>query len=156
MPEGTISFNDEDAEGIVQLHKDALVIFVIINKSRVKRVLIDLGSSSNIIRSRVVESLDLQDQIVPAVRVLIGFNMACETTKWEITMLVNTAGTIQETNFYVIEGHMRYNALLGRPWIHNMRAIPPTLHQTFLVPHTRRDQNSLWRTTGSKRNVRGL
>ncbi|XP_019261851.1 PREDICTED: uncharacterized protein LOC109239724 [Nicotiana attenuata] len=67
IPEGTISFSDEDAEGIVQPHNDALVISVLINKSRVKRVLIDPGSSANIIRSRVVEQLGLQDQIVQTV-----------------------------------------------------------------------------------------
>ncbi|XP_070037016.1 uncharacterized protein [Nicotiana tomentosiformis] len=134
MPEGTISFNDEDAEGIVQPHNDVLVIFVLINKSRVKRVLIDQGSSTNIIRSRVVEQLGLQDQIVPIVRVLNRFNMVCKNTKREITLPVNTAGTIHETKFYVIERDMRYNALFGRPWIHNTRAIPSTLHQALNFP----------------------
>ncbi|XP_070049212.1 uncharacterized protein [Nicotiana tomentosiformis] len=41
VPEGTISFSDEDAEVIVQPHNDALVISLLINKYRVKRVLID-------------------------------------------------------------------------------------------------------------------
>ncbi|XP_070056916.1 uncharacterized protein [Nicotiana tomentosiformis] len=70
IPEGDISFNDEDAKGIVQPHNDALVISALINKSWVKRVLIDPGSSANIIRSRVIEQLGLQDQIIPAVWVL--------------------------------------------------------------------------------------
>nr|XP_009605124.1 uncharacterized protein LOC104099740 [Nicotiana tomentosiformis]XP_016466692.1 PREDICTED: uncharacterized protein LOC107789410 [Nicotiana tabacum] len=131
IPEGSILFSEEDAKGIVQPHNDALVISVLINKSRVKRVLIDPGSSANIIRSRVVELLGLQDQIVPAVRELNGFNMACETTKGEITLLVNTVGTIQDTKFYVIEGDMRYNALFRRPWVDNMRAVLSTLHQAL-------------------------
>ncbi|XP_070035375.1 uncharacterized protein [Nicotiana tomentosiformis] len=100
----------------------------------VKRVLIDPGSSSNIIRSRVVEQLGLQDQIVLAARVLNGFNMAIKTTKGEIILPVNIAGTIQETKFHVMEGDMRYNALFGRPWIHNMRAVPLTLHQMLKFP----------------------
>ena len=129
MPEGTLSFNNEEAEGISQPHNDALVISILLNKVQVKRVLVDPGSSANIIRSRVVEQLGLQNQIVPAARVLNGFNMASETTKGEIILPVNVAGTIQDTKFHVIEGDMRYNALLGRPWIHNMRAVPSTLHQ---------------------------
>nr|XP_009611477.1 uncharacterized protein LOC104104962 [Nicotiana tomentosiformis] len=92
------------------------------------------GSSTNIIRSKVVEQLGLQDRIVPAVRVLNKFNMACETTKGEITLPVNTAGIIQEVKVYVIEGDMRYNALLGRPLIHHMRAVPSTLHQVLKFP----------------------
>ncbi|XP_059306296.1 uncharacterized protein LOC132057699 [Lycium ferocissimum] len=133
-PESPISFSDEDIGGIVQPHNDALVISVLVNKFRVKRVLIDPGSSANIIRWRVIEQLGLLDQIVPAVRVLNGFNMACETTKGEITLPINTAGTMQQTKFYVIEGDMGYNALFGRPWIHNMRAVPSTLHQALKFP----------------------
>ncbi|XP_019248799.1 PREDICTED: uncharacterized protein LOC109228072 [Nicotiana attenuata] len=83
IPEGTVSFNDEDAEGIVQPHNNALI--------------------------------GLQDQIVHAVRGLNGFNMVCETTKGEITLPVNTAGTIQETKFYVIKGDMRYPARNNYP-----------------------------------------
>ncbi|XP_070045445.1 uncharacterized protein [Nicotiana tomentosiformis] len=101
---------------------------------QVKRVLIDPGSSANIIRSRVMEKLGLQDQIIPATQILNGFNMASETTKGEIILPVNVAGTIQETKFHVIEGDMRYNALLGRPSIHNMRAVPSTLHQMLKFP----------------------
>lgn len=130
-PERALSFSDNDAKWIIQPHNDALVVSVLVNKIRIKRVLIDPGSSANIIRSKVVEQLGLQDRIVLAVRVLNGFNMACETTKGEITLLVNTAGIVREAKFYVIEGDMRYNALLGRPWIHHMRAVPSTLHQVL-------------------------
>ncbi|XP_070041606.1 uncharacterized protein [Nicotiana tomentosiformis] len=134
FPEGTISFSDEDAEGIGQPHNDALVIFVLINKSRVKRVLIDPGSSANIIKSRVVEQLGLQDQLVLAVRVLNEFNIACKTTKREVTLPANTTGTIQEIKFYVIEWDIRYTDLFGRPWVHNIRAVPSTLHQALKFP----------------------
>ncbi|XP_059285871.1 uncharacterized protein LOC132039401 [Lycium ferocissimum] len=133
-PEGPISFSDEDMEGIAQPHNDALVISVLVNKFRIKRVLIDPGSSANIIRWRVIEQLGLLDQIVPTIRVLNGFNMACETTKGEITLPINMAGTTQQTKFYVIEGDMGYNALLGRPWIHLVRAVPSTMHHILKFP----------------------
>ncbi|XP_070012970.1 uncharacterized protein [Nicotiana sylvestris] len=60
--------------------------------------------------------------------------MASKTTKGEIILPVNVAGTIQDTKFHVIEGGMRYNALLGRTWIHNMRDVPSTLHQIMKFP----------------------
>ncbi|XP_060210484.1 uncharacterized protein LOC132637412 [Lycium barbarum] len=106
VPEGSISFSNEDAE----------------------------GSSANIIRWRVVDQLRLLDQIVPVARVLSGFNMASETRKGEMSLPVNIDGTIQQTVFYVIKGDMKYNALLGRLWIHSMRAIPSTLHQLLKFP----------------------
>ncbi|XP_070017792.1 uncharacterized protein [Nicotiana sylvestris] len=134
LPENTLSFHDADAEGIEQHHNNALVISILMNKIQVKRVLVDPGSSTNIIRSKVVEELGLQDQIVPADRVLNGFNMASETTKGEIMLPVSVAETIQETKFHVIGGDMRYNELLGRPWILNIRAVPSTLHQVLKFP----------------------
>nr|XP_016467893.1 PREDICTED: uncharacterized protein LOC107790482 [Nicotiana tabacum] len=129
VPEGILPFNDEEKEGISQPHNDALVISILFNKVRVKRVLVDPGSSANIISSRVVDQLGMQDQIIPASRVLNGFNIASETMKGEIILPVNVVGTIQDKKFHVIKGHMRYNALLRRPWIHNMKAVPSTLHQ---------------------------
>nr|XP_033510353.1 uncharacterized protein LOC117275104 [Nicotiana tomentosiformis]XP_033510354.1 uncharacterized protein LOC117275104 [Nicotiana tomentosiformis]XP_033510355.1 uncharacterized protein LOC117275104 [Nicotiana tomentosiformis] len=124
-----LSFNNEEAEGIFQPHYNVVVISILLSKVQVKPVLVDPGSSANIIRSRVVEHLGLHNQIVPAARVLNGFNMASETTKGEIILPVNVAGTIQDTKYHLIEDDMRYNGLLGRPWIHNMTAVPSTLHQ---------------------------
>ncbi|XP_060210560.1 uncharacterized protein LOC132637497 [Lycium barbarum] len=103
-------------------------------RTKVKHILIDQGSLADIIRLRVVEQLKLLDQIIPVARVLSGFTMASETTKGEISLSVNIDGTIQQTVFYVIEGDMKYNALLGRPCIHSMRAVPSTLHQLLKFP----------------------
>ncbi|XP_070008203.1 uncharacterized protein [Nicotiana sylvestris] len=124
----------EEAEGISQCHNDTVVISILLNKIQVKRVLVDPGSSANIIKSRVVEQLGLQDQIVHASWVLNGLNMARETTNGEIISPINIVRTIQDTKFHVIEDDMRYNAFLGRPWIHNMRAVPSTLHQMMKFP----------------------
>ncbi|XP_070029430.1 uncharacterized protein [Nicotiana sylvestris] len=134
VPGDALSFGDEEADGLSQPHNDALVISILLNKIQIKCVLVDPGSSVNIIRSRVVEQLGLQDQIVPASRILNGFNMASVTIKGEVTLLVNVAGTIQDTKFHVIEGDMRYDTLLERPWIHNMRAVSSTLHQMMKFP----------------------
>ncbi|XP_075099136.1 uncharacterized protein LOC142176004 [Nicotiana tabacum] len=134
MPEGTLTFREEDTEALSQPHNDALVISILLNKIQVKLVLVDPSSSTNIIRSRVVEKIGLLDQIIPSSYVLNGFNIVSEMTKREIILPVNVVGTIQDTKFHVIEGDMRYNALLRRPWIHSMRAVPSTLHQMMKFP----------------------
>ncbi|XP_060202765.1 uncharacterized protein LOC132631184 [Lycium barbarum] len=110
-PDGPISFNDEDMEGIVQPHNDALV--------------------ARLISSDSIDQLGLLNQIVPTIRVLNRFNMACEKTKGKITLPINMPGTTQQTKFYMIEGDIGYNALLGRPWIHLMKAVPSTMHQAL-------------------------
>ncbi|XP_019239889.1 PREDICTED: uncharacterized protein LOC109219876 [Nicotiana attenuata] len=94
----------------------------------------DPGSSAHVIRSTVVEQLGLLDQVIPTSRIFNGFNMAGEATEGEITLPVNISNAVQDTRFHVIKGDARYNALLGRPWIHNMKAVLSTLHQMMKFP----------------------
>ncbi|XP_019266682.1 PREDICTED: uncharacterized protein LOC109244103 [Nicotiana attenuata] len=134
MAEDTLAFSEEDLDTMTELHNDALVISFLLNNTRIKCVLIDPGSSTNIIRSEVVGQLGLLDRVTPISRVLHGFNMTDEVTKGEITLPVDTSGAVRNTEFQVIDGDMRYNALHGRPWIHSMRAVPSTLHQVIKFP----------------------
>nr|XP_016492633.1 PREDICTED: uncharacterized protein LOC107812118 [Nicotiana tabacum] len=113
ISEDALTFREEDIEALSQPHNDTLIISSLLNNVQIKRVLMDPCSSTHIIRLKVVEQLGLLDQIIPTSRVLNGFNMANETTKGEIIILVNVSGTVQDTKFRVIEGDMRYNALLG-------------------------------------------
>ncbi|XP_009785536.1 uncharacterized protein [Nicotiana sylvestris] len=129
MAEDTLTFTEEDRETLAEPHNDALVVSFLLNNIQVKRVLVDPCSLANEIRLGVVEQLGLLDQIIPASRVLYCFNMTGEVAKGEITLPVDTSGTVQNTKFQFINGDIRYNALLGRQWIHNIRAVPSTLHQ---------------------------
>nr|XP_009777774.1 PREDICTED: uncharacterized protein LOC104227257 [Nicotiana sylvestris] len=134
MVEDILSLNEEEFETLSNPQNDALVISFLLNNIQIKRILVDPGSLANVIRSKVVEHLGLLDQIIHTSLVLNGFNMAGEAMKWEITLPVNMFGTVQNTKFHVIEGDMRYNVLLGRPWIHNIMAVPSTLHQMMKFP----------------------
>nr|XP_009784689.1 PREDICTED: uncharacterized protein LOC104233083 [Nicotiana sylvestris] len=90
MAEDTLAFSKEDLETLAEPY-NALVISFLLNNIQVKRVLVDPGSSDNIIGSGVVEQLGLLDQIIPASRVLHIFTMTGEVTKGEITLPVNTS-----------------------------------------------------------------
>nr|XP_016492251.1 PREDICTED: uncharacterized protein LOC107811773 [Nicotiana tabacum] len=134
MTENTFAFSEEDFGTLTQPHNDALTISFLLNNIRIKRVLVDPSSSTNIIRSNVAEQIRLLDQIIPASQVLHGFNMAGEITKGEIALSVDNSGTVQDTKFHVIGGDMRYNFLLGKPWIHSMRTVLSPLHQIMKIP----------------------
>nr|XP_009776097.1 PREDICTED: uncharacterized protein LOC104225917 [Nicotiana sylvestris] len=75
LPEDALTFSEEDIEALSQPQNDVLVIYIHLNKVQVKHVLMDPGSSANIIRSRVVEQLGLLDLIILTSRFLNGFNM---------------------------------------------------------------------------------
>uniref|UniRef100_A0A1S4AFH9 Uncharacterized protein n=1 Tax=Nicotiana tabacum TaxID=4097 RepID=A0A1S4AFH9_TOBAC len=124
-----IIFDDEDANGLIIPHNDALVISLHINDSNVKRVLIDPSSSVNIILLRVVNEMQATDHDITNARSLSGFDNSSVVTKGEIMLATFTEGVVKDTKFPVVDADMSYNIILGRPWIHDMDAVPSTLHQ---------------------------
>ncbi|XP_060185754.1 uncharacterized protein LOC132615207 [Lycium barbarum] len=131
IDEDVVTFTDEDAASIILPHNDALVITVLIGSCQVKRVIIEPGSSVNILLWKVVEEMGLLEQ---AARTLSVFNMSSEITKGEIDLLVEADVVVKMTKFYVISGDMQYNAIFGRPWIHDMKAVPSRLHLLLKFP----------------------
>lgn len=57
--ESTISFSDEDYEGIIFPHDDALVVATTIGEYLVNKVLVDNGSSINILYHHALVQMDL-------------------------------------------------------------------------------------------------
>ena len=51
------------------------------------------------------------------------------------TVLPVLAGPINlQTEFIVVRASSPYNAIMGRDWLHRMKAIPSTLHQKLRFP----------------------
>ena len=48
--------------------------------------------------------------------------------KGQISLPVNMEGKEVMINFIVVNSFSPYTAILGRPWIHAMGAVPSTLH----------------------------
>ena len=54
-----------------------------------------------------------------------------DRTIGEISLMTFAAGINALVKFQVMDCPTTYNALLGRPWIHQMKAVPSTLHQSI-------------------------
>ncbi|KAJ9561324.1 hypothetical protein OSB04_006484 [Centaurea solstitialis] len=63
-----------------------------------------------------------RSNIVRRTTTLIGFNGDMTITLGEITLPVFAKGINKQTKFNVIDCQSAYNAILGRPWIHDMKA----------------------------------
>ncbi|XP_070055375.1 uncharacterized protein [Nicotiana tomentosiformis] len=131
LEEDSITFDDVDADGLMIPHNDALVISLLIHDTNIKRVLIEPGSSVNIILLRVVNEMQIGDQMISKERSLSGFNNSTVITKGKIMLTTFVEGVIKERKFQVIDTDMAYNVILGRPWIHDIDAVPSTLHQVI-------------------------
>ena len=65
---------------------------------------------------------------------IVGFNGDTMNTLEGIVLFVFAKGVNKETRFNVIDWKSAYNTILGRPWIHEMKAVPSTYHQTMKLP----------------------
>ncbi|XP_070045655.1 uncharacterized protein [Nicotiana tomentosiformis] len=129
-----ITFTEEDIDGLLLLNNNALVISLNVLDFKTKRVLVDPGSSANIIQWRVPEQAKLTGSIILAIKLLAGFNLASVTTRGEILLPMNVDGVIKTTLFEVVNGDVGYNIILGRPWLYEMKVIPSTYHQLLKFP----------------------
>ncbi|XP_019226062.1 PREDICTED: uncharacterized protein LOC109207578 [Nicotiana attenuata] len=89
LGEDDITFTEEDADGLLLPHNDALVISLNVLDFKIKRVLVDPESSANIIQWRVLEQAKLTGSIIPNTKLLAGFNLASVTTRGQILLLKN-------------------------------------------------------------------
>ncbi|XP_074301344.1 uncharacterized protein LOC141632726 [Silene latifolia] len=143
-----ISFDDADVPDEVEHHHDALIITLCIGNFLVKMILVDIGSSVNQIMLESLKNMgfskkDLVHKAVP----LVGFSGKTKQSLGEIVIPTFAGGMNKQVLYLVIDGLSTYKVILGRPWIHEMKALPSTYHQSLKFPTTwgvqeiRGDQN---------------
>ena len=120
---------------VVSPHQDALVVTVQIANYGVSRILVDNGSSVNLITVKALEEMDIKlSDVVRNSSVLVGFSGETRQTVGEIRLPVYLEGMNSMERFCVIDCPSPYNAIFGRPWLHNMQAVPSTYHQCVKMP----------------------
>ena len=65
---------------------------------------------------------------------LVGFDGKVVIPKGKISLPVIMGGKVVAVTFTIVSSFSLYIAILGRPWIHSMRAIPSTLHVKIKFP----------------------
>ncbi|KAF7147620.1 hypothetical protein RHSIM_Rhsim03G0108800 [Rhododendron simsii] len=125
-----ITFTEKDMEGLSLPHNDALVISIPVERKMVRWVLIDQGSSAEILYYSAFKALGLsRDRLSPVDAPLIGFAGTSVHPLGKI-VLPAFAGSVQlDVKFIVVSSPSPYNAILGRNWLHGMKAVASTLHQ---------------------------
>ncbi|XP_031251662.1 uncharacterized protein LOC116109575 [Pistacia vera] len=130
-----IQFEDEESVALAAPHHDALVISLQVANILVKRVFVDGGSSANILFLEIVKAMGLEEaNINKRQTLLVGFSSKQKYTIGEIILPIYAGGVNKQTIFLVIDYPSPYNIILGRPWIHDIRAVTSTFHQTIRFP----------------------
>ncbi|XP_021733161.1 uncharacterized protein LOC110699981 [Chenopodium quinoa] len=117
-------------------HHDCLVISLHVGHCKMKRVLVDNGSSTNIIFKDTLDQASFKESdITKRSTVLVGFNGEPMNSLGEIQLPTLLKGINMMHKFYVIDCKTAYNVIVGTPWIHKMKVIPSTYHQLLKFPN---------------------
>nr|CAN80571.1 hypothetical protein VITISV_004508 [Vitis vinifera] len=128
--DGTIIFPPVDPTRTLQPHRDALILSLEIGDFDVRRILVDPGSSTNLVQASVVGHMghSLTGLKNPG-RILSGFNGSSTTSLGDIILPVQAGPVTLNVQFSVVQELSPFNIILGRTWLHYMKAIPSTYHQ---------------------------
>ncbi|XP_010481108.1 PREDICTED: uncharacterized protein LOC104759944 [Camelina sativa] len=111
-----ISFTPEDAKGIQHPHPDPLVIKVAMGEFDVERVLVDTGSTVNVLFWQTLEKMGVTpEQVKPETRTLTGYDGITKMSMGDVKLQVQAGGVTRKTKFVVIDAPPIYNAILGAP-----------------------------------------
>ena len=135
----TITFSDLDLEGCQHPHDDPLVIRAIVANTTVHRVLVDNGSSADIIFASAFYKMGIgREKLEPVSSHLRGFSGEKVLPLGSI-QLVLTLGeppyqATTTTRFLIVDAPSAYNMLLGRPSLNAIKAIPSAYHMVIKFP----------------------
>ncbi|XP_071907805.1 uncharacterized protein [Coffea arabica] len=134
-----ITFGPRDAVPLASGNHETIVIDIVTNNYRVKKVYVDQGSAVDIMFYRVFKELGLRDdQLTPVRTPLVGFTGPPISSEGMITLMV-TVGQAPKcrtvpVNFVVVKQSSPYNVFLGRPALNALWAIPSTFHLSVKFP----------------------
>ena len=131
----TIKENDKDLN---HPHNLALHIEVMIHKTLVRCVLIDGGAGLNIFPVNILEKLGYTNQDIDTRKkvTIRAYDGSERKFKGLVVLPIRIELVERDIIFHVVDTNtLSYSILLGRPWIHELKAVPSTYHQCVTFPH---------------------
>ena len=125
-----LSFCDEELPEEGRNHNLALHILMNCKEDALSNVLVDTGSSLNVLPKSTLSKLSYQGAPMRYSGVIVkAFDGSRKIVIGEVDLPVKIGPSDFQITFQVMDIHPAYNCLLGRPWIHEAGAVTSTLHQ---------------------------
>ncbi|GAV60491.1 hypothetical protein CFOL_v3_04021, partial [Cephalotus follicularis] len=125
--EEVISFSEADYEGVRLPHDDPVVVTLLVELFTMKRILLDSGSSADILYKHAFDQLRIPaDQLNLVKTPLVGFTGETIHPLGSINLSVVAGTTPRQTQvemiFLVVDTPSPYNAIIGRPVLNLLEA----------------------------------
>ena len=135
----TITFCDSDLEGCQHPLDDPLVVRAIVANTTVHRVLIDNGSSTDIIFALAFDKIGIgREKLEPVNTHLRGFSgekvLPLGSIQLVLTLGEPPCQATTTTRFLIVDAPSAYNMLLSRPSLNSIKAIPSACHMIIKFP----------------------
>ena len=135
----SITFSDSDLEGCQHPHDDPLLVRAVVANKTVHWVLIDNGSSADIIFASAFDKMGIgREKLEPVNTPLRGFSgervLPLGSIQLVLTLGDPPCQATTTTKFLVVDAPSAYNMLLGRPSLNSIKAIPSAYHMMIKFP----------------------
>ncbi|KAI5388927.1 hypothetical protein KIW84_074548 [Lathyrus oleraceus] len=125
-----LGFTDMDLTVDGRNHNRALHIAMECKGAVLSHVLVDTGSSLNVLPKKALAKLNCEGLILtPTDLIVRAFDGSKRAVFGEVELPVKIGPEVFKSVFYVMDIQPAYSCLLGRPWIHAAGAVTSTLHQ---------------------------
>ena len=128
-----IGFSEEDMRRLHHSHDDALVVSVRVGDYNVHQMLIDNGSSVDILYYPAFQQIGInRARLIPTNAPLVGFRGTRVLSVRSITLSVTVGDYSQQitkdVTFLVVDCSSAYNGILGQPTLNSWKAATSTYH----------------------------
>ena len=139
----SITFSDSDMEGCQHPHDDPLVVHAVVANKTIHRVLIDNGSSADIIFASAFNKTCIgREKLEPVNTHLRGFSgekvLPLGSIQLVLTFRDPPCQATTTARFLIVDAPSAYNMLLGRPSLNVIKSIPSAYHMMIKFPTVNR------------------
>ncbi|KAF5932738.1 hypothetical protein HYC85_028909 [Camellia sinensis] len=117
-------------------HNKPLYISVECRDKWIPVVLVDTGSAINVCPTRTAYAIGLKPaDFVPTTQVIRAYDNTSREVMGTVKVQTKVGPGQHNVEFHILDVPATFNLLLGRPWLHQVKAVSSTLHQMLKYPH---------------------
>ncbi|XP_074377953.1 uncharacterized protein LOC141719470 [Apium graveolens] len=139
-----MTFSTEDYEDVIHPHEDPLIINPIIGQNKIWKVMVDTGSSANILFHKTYCKMNLAgEQLEPCneapLYAIGGYPIQFEGIITLPVLLGKLLYTVEKlVKFYVVRIESPYNTIFGRPFLSTFEVVESIPHLKLKFPTEKR------------------